>query len=121
MKILLVLSIILLTSCMTPPVQQVRPVLQCEDCKNLTYYGPQLPAQEAPGVSMAKVIVGGITKVAGVAFAVDAIKSTSSTIANAGKVTVVDQQTHSSNIQTQSDPVIVTQPEPIVVNPVFAP
>ena len=102
-----------LTGCMTTPVQPVRPVLVCNDCKGLAYYGPQIPAPEAPGVTMAKTLVGGLTSIASVAFTADAIKSTSQTIANAGKYAIVQQP--EPTIVTQPEPTIVTQPRPVII------
>jgi hypothetical protein len=106
-------SILFLTGCMATPQQPVRPILSCVDCKGLNYYGPQMPTPDAPGVAMAKVLVGGAVKIAGVAFAVDAIKSTSQTIADAGKYAIVEQPT--PTVVTQPDPTVVVQPDPTVI------
>ena len=113
-----------ITGCMTTPVMPNRPVLACDDCRGLTYYGPQQAAPEAPGVSLGKALIGGAVAIAGYGFAADAVKSTSQTIADAGKYAIVEQQAPTvvnqpdPTIVTQPDPTIVTQPTPIVVDPV---
>jgi hypothetical protein len=98
---------------MTTPVQPVRPVLACDDCKGLQYYGPQMPAPEAPGVALGKALIGGAVQIAGFGFAADAAKSVSDTIAGAGKYAIVEQQ--APTVVTQPEPTVVTQPAPTVL------
>ena len=113
MKHLILIPTLALCGCMTTPVMPTRPVLSCDDCKGLAYYGPQMPTPDAPGVAMAKTLVGGAVKIAGLGFAFDAVKSTSQTIADAGKYTIVEQQ--APTVVTQPSPTVVNQPAPTVV------
>lgn len=68
--------------------QPIRPILSCDDCSGLTYFGPQQEAAPDPRVQMADIIVGGITKVVGVAGGVYAATEIASTVAGAGKYVV---------------------------------
>jgi len=77
------------------------------------YYGPQQAPAEAPGVSLGKALIGGAVAIAGYGFAADAVKSTSQTIADAGKYAIVEQPT--PTVVTQPDPTVVNQPPPTIV------
>ena len=114
MRIALIALPLLLTGCMTTPVQPVRPVLACDDCRGLTYYGSQHAPQEAPGVALARTLAGAAVQIANAGFMADAIKSTSKTIADAGKYAIVEQP--APTVITQPDPTIVTQPDPMIIN-----
>ena len=116
-------SVVIISGCMaTPQPKQVRPVMTCDDCKGLAYYGPQDAPGPDPRVQMAKTITSGIVSVAGIgagAYGVNqmagAATSIVGTVAGAGKYAIVEQP--SPTIVTQPDPTIVTQPEPIIVDP----
>ena len=104
-----------LPGCMTTPSMPSRPVLACQDCQGLTYWGPQQPAPEAPGVALGRALIGGAVSIAGYGFAADALKSTTETAANAGRYAVVEQP--APTVVTQPSPTVVEQPQPVVVDP----
>lgn len=56
----------LITGCLqTPAPPPLRPVLACEDCKGLTYYGPQQAPPPNPNVQMASILTKGVMGVTG--------------------------------------------------------
>ena len=87
------LGLVFLTGCATtqPPAPPM-PVLSCDDCSGLRYYGQQAPAQSETS-KIVGVLAGAATSIAGYGFAAEAAKSLTSTVAAAGKVEVVEQQT----------------------------
>ena len=102
-------------SMMETPVQPVRPIISCTDCKGLVYYGEQQPAPEAPGVSLARVLTDGVSKVALGYIGADLAKSVVSTVADSGKQ--YSNNTTTTTTTSQSPPVVVEQPNPLVVKP----
>ena len=123
-KIVALLSAVSMTGCanMGPaPVQPVRPVLSCDDCSGLKYYGPQVGPAPDPRVQMASVIVKGITSAAGIAAGAYAATDIASTIAGAGKTVFAPGNTTTTTTTSTiaADPIVV-RPEvvaPVVVNP----
>ena len=118
-KFLIVSLLAFTTGCanMGPaPQQPIRPVITCDDCKGLAYYGPQTGPAPDPRVQMASVVVKGITGIAGIAAGAYAATDIASTIADAGKIL---NAPGSNTTTTTVEPVIVN-PEvvnPMVVNP----
>ena len=87
---------VLLSGCMA--ANPVRPVLTCAgEC---TYYGPQQPD---PRVEMARVLTGGVTRVAGIFVAGDVLKALGS---GSGSSTVTNNNTtreSSTSVTDRSD------------------
>ena len=116
------------------PLPPQQPILACDDCRGLTYYGPAQPAPVDPRVAMAQTITGGIVRLGGVIAGVQAATSIADTIATAGRVVVAPGATTSTQtvqavqpevvqaaqpqIVTQPAPQIITQPAPVIVDPV---
>ena len=67
-----------------------KPVLACDDCRGLTYYGPAPAPQQDPRVAMASVIAKAATAIAGIAVGGNVATSISSDLA-AGAIPVVLQ------------------------------
>ena len=92
-KLLIALPLALtLTACATtqsPPAPSM-PVLSCDDCSGLRYYGHQAPPQSETA-KIVGVIAGAVTQVAGYGYAADAVKSVTNTAASAGRIQVLEQ------------------------------
>lgn len=81
-----------LTACATtqaPPAPSM-PVLSCDDCSGLRYYGHQAPPQSETA-KIIGVLAGAATNIAGYGFAADAVKTVTSTAATAGRIQVIEQ------------------------------
>mgnify|MGYP001140523612 CR=1 FL=1 len=105
MKLLVLPLALSLTACATtqgPPAPSL-PVLSCDDCSGLRYYGHQAPPQSETA-KIIGVLAGAATQIAGYGFASDAAKSITTTAASAGRVQVVEQP----------DPTVV-RPEVVIV------
>ena len=97
------LPLAFLTACASNPPAPPKPILSCNDCRGLLYYGEQAP-QQSEAVTLAGIVAGAATSIAGYGFAADTVKGLTSTAANAGRVQVIEQP----------DPTIV-RPEVILV------
>ena len=104
-----------LTACATTqaPSGPPMPVLSCDDCSGLRYYGKQAPAQSEMS-KIIGVVAGAATQIAGYGFAADAVKGITSTAASAGRVQIVEQP---EPIVVQPEVVTVTEVEPLIVQP----
>jgi len=104
MKLLALPFALSLTACATTqaPAPSM-PILSCDDCTGLRYYGQQSPAQSETS-KIIGVLAGAATQIAGYGFASDAAKSITTTAASAGRVQVVEQP----------DPTVV-RPEVVIV------
>ena len=105
MKQLLVVLPLVLTGCATtsgPPAPR-QPILSCDDCAGLVYYGQQ-QAYTSDSVKMLGILAGAATSIAGYGFASNTVKGLTETAANAGKIEVINQP----------DPTVV-RPEVILV------
>ena len=92
MKLILIPLAFSLTACATtegPPAPSM-PVISCDDCSGLRYYGNQAPPQSETA-KIIGVLAGAATQIAGYGFASDAVKNVTTTTANAGRVQVVEQ------------------------------
>lgn len=126
-KILLIFVLIFLTGCsnMGPPKPQpVRPVLTCNDCSGLAYYGPQQAPPPDPRVQMAHILTGGITKVLGIGAGVYAATEMAKTVSDAGRYVVGPTnttETTTSSIEAVQPTVVTTDKaipiEPVIVQP----
>ena len=88
MKSLIALTPILLTGCMA--ANPARPVLTCNNCGDLTYYGPQQPD---PRVEMARALTGGLSSIVGIAVGGDVLKSLGSA---SGATSTIERTTNNS-------------------------
>ena len=78
------IGIVFTTGCSTigpPEPLPVRPVLSCENCSGLTYYGPQQAPAPDPRVQMASTITKGIVGVTGILVGGNVATSISSDLA----------------------------------------
>lgn len=109
MKILLAsLASLTLTACATTgaPPAPPKPIISCNQCSGLLYYGEQAPAR-SESVQIAGMLAGAATQIAGFGFAADAAKSLTQTVAGAGRIEVIEQP-------AQLPPTVV-RPEVILV------
>ena len=92
MRLIVIPLMLSLSACATtqgPPAPSM-PVLSCDDCSGLRYYGHQAPPQSETA-KIIGVLAGAATNIAGYGFAADAVKTVTSTAATAGRIQVVDQ------------------------------
>ena len=92
MKLLVLPLALSLTACATtqaPPAPSM-PVLSCDDCSGLRYYGHQAPPQSETA-KIIGVLAGAVTQVAGYGYAADAVKSVTNTAASAGRIQLLEQ------------------------------
>ena len=110
-----------LVACATTAPAPQQPMLSCDDCQGLTYYGPPRPAPEHPAIGVLKVLAGAGTTIAGYGYAASTVQNVTKTVADAGKYAIVTQpdpvvvNQPAPTIVTQPDP--IPQPDPIIVNP----
>ena len=119
-KIVLLTTSIALTGCAgmeAPEPAPIRPVLSCDDCSGLTYYGPQMAPAPDPRVQMAQIITGGITKVAGIVGGTYAATNIAGTIADAGKYVVGPSTTQTTTTTSTTDTVTANNAVPTIVRP----
>jgi len=92
-KLLIALPLSLtLTACATtqsPPAPSM-PVLSCDDCSGLRYYGHQAPPQSETS-KIIGMLAGAATQIAGYGFASDTVKGITTTAATAGRIQVIEQ------------------------------
>ena len=112
----IILSSVLLYGCMAPTKQEVRPILTCDDCRGLNYYGPLTVAPD-PRVQMAGVIARGITGVAGIIVGGQVATSIASDLASTAVTrTIANSTTETVEIIENTETTIIEQPpEPIIV------
>ena len=96
--------------------QPLRPVLACDDCKGLEYYGPQIDPAPDPRVQMASIITKGLTSVIGIGAGAYVATDIASTIAGAGSVAFGTNTTNTTTT-TQAPPVVTSQQEVVQVRP----
>lgn len=89
----------------------VRPVISCQDCKGLTYYGPQMAPAPDPRVQMAQIVTKGITGVFGIAAGAYAATDIASTIAGAGKMVLGPSSTNTTTTTSTTSTVEAVRPE----------
>ena len=92
MRLIVIPLMLSLSACATtqsPPAPSL-PVLSCDDCSGLRYYGHQAPPQSETA-KIIGVLAGAATNIAGYGFAADAVKTVTSTAASAGRVQVIEQ------------------------------
>ena len=79
-----------LAACASNPPAPPKPILSCQDCTGLVYFGEQAP-QQSETVTIAGILAGAATSIAGYGFAADTVKGLTSTAASAGRIQVVEQ------------------------------
>lgn len=119
--------ILLLVSCsgLEPiPPAPIRPIMSCEDCTGLVYYGPQQAPTPDPRIQMASIITKGVTSMAGIAAGVYGAVEVAHTISDAGQIVFSpgNNTTHTKETVKTVRPEIVKTDvavpvEPIIVKP----
>lgn len=67
--IIIFTNIVLISGCSTMEPSDplpVRPIISCEDCSGLIYYGPQQEPAPDPRIQLASIIVRGLVSGAGI-------------------------------------------------------
>ena len=116
MKLFIILFIILLTGCVATTQQAPQnPVLTCDNCSGLVYYGPPT-ATQSQAVTMASILTKGAVAIAGIAIGADKEKAIIETVADAGRYVAFNQP--APTVVQQPTSTIVEQPAPVIVDPV---
>lgn len=108
--IIIMISAISIAGCSTigpPPAVEQKPVLTCDDCSGLVYYGEAPPPAPDARVQMANVITNGLLKGVGILSGVYGAVQVADTIADAGKYVVGPTNTKTTETVKVVNPEVV--------------